>query len=336
MSYTTIIKQDGTVTQDTTTSFTDGRIWKLANGESLRISDDKKIFKMGADGAKVNESIQLDTGAINKITLAVDRTETKACVIHTDGYGAYGTKLNILTIGDMSLSEDVDLTTGGAITPLRAIIDKTGKKIIWLGNDNKLYTMDLDGGNLESLLIGTGSTNCDSFTMDIQNTAFTFRNSTLYSIVNNTIIGTVTPTGATTGSECKTMFVLDGYIYIVIEGFNNRTNRLYKIQISNTSNQEVVDLLGLYTIASGTICQFNASGFDNFGTFFGKKDGVMRRWQVNLDNLECTPARWETYPTKQVFSNDTNLSLVDYSGVNGNNCDNCGRITSKFGCTGSI
>ena len=333
MAYTAIIKQDGTITQDATTNFTDGRIWKLATGESLRILENR-VLKMGSNGAKLFESEDLLT---DKFTLAVNREEDKVSVIRK------GLEPIIFKTSTLS-TNSIGVVAMPDITPLRAIIDKSGEKIIWLGNDNKLYKMDLDGGNLESVSVGD---NVSTFCMDSTNIVYLIQNdvssnSVIYSKKVNPDFSIETLPGMylTHRMQCLDGFILDNTVYFLgtdLAGFNKALLlKFAKEDWNNTENWVFKDLTTDYEIVYNSVCQFNASGFDNNGTFFGEKDGVMRRWQVDLDNLECTPARWETYPTKQVFSNDTNLSLVDYSGVNGNNCDNCGRITSKYGVTGSI
>ena len=347
MSYTTIIKQDGTVTQDTTTSFTDGRIWKLATGESLRISDGRKIFKMGVDGAKLAESIATSNNTTS-ITIAINRNETKVYIM------SYWLNFNTASVKRLDIAtmtyETDDVNLGVNTSALRAMIDPTGEKIIWLGDDGKLYKMDLDGWNLESVYLESSqeALKPHTFCMDANYAYLMYQNTSGSFYLGRIDITTMTlekkSIGSNTQRNTYDSFVLDGNIYMLTQRHLSSPaptypDKIYKIPAETwdtTASYTIKDLYTDYGIGLSTTCQFNASGFDNFGTFFGEKDGGTRRWQVNLDTLDCTPARWETYPTKQVFSNDTNLSLVDYSGVNGNNCDTTGLITSLKGCTGSI
>ena len=349
MSYTTIIKQDGTTSQDSNTSFTDGRIWKLANGESLRIwtsGTSRKIFKMGADGAKLDESDIINNYDSDPITIAVNREETTAYLINKRrAYNVLDLRkldiatmtLTILKSGLASISEAI-----------RAIIDKTGEKIWWCSGTYQ-YVMDLDGGNLQSKKFGGFNTPTNgSFCMDLLGNTYSVFRTGQYPKTSG--IGRVYLDGAgdiqseqhtnffgENWEDCVDSFVLNDWIYMLINenlGTKYKIFKIPKATFLDYGTWTIKDLTVDHSISNS--CQFNASGFDNNGTFFGEKDGIMRRWQVNLDNLECTPARWETYPTKQVFSNDTNLSLVNYSGVNGNNCDTAGLITSLKGVTGSI
>jgi len=323
-----------------TAEFSDYRRWYLnTSGKALAIADSLQIARVGADGIVEDTSPALDTDNTSYVTMAINRDETKAYIIMRSGISVL-IFFRILTISDMTLTSAVYSSPAIYGIPLRAIIS-SDEKIVWLGDNNTLYKMDLDGGNL---IQSSDPTLEAAKTFFLSPSGLIYRQSTnaIYEYDNNLNL-TVYPISLFTDNRYNAIdgFVIGDEVFVLtgrIPELGLFTPFIYVFSTVTKTIVRSVDL-ATYGLVSDTLAQFNASGADNYATFSCTIEGRQTVMQCNLDTLECLPARRVDYAEREIeYSNDAGkpIEKLGIDITKANNCDWKGLLTSSKGATGSI
>jgi hypothetical protein len=319
----TSIASSGLV-QYTTISNTDGKTWKAVKG-----ADQYVFYKTDSSeiGVIKNNQVQTPSSAITNFeTLCIDKEVNYVYVLTSDS------NLYVYTIATNTLSSSTSL--GVTVTPSKALINYNGDKIIWLGDNNTLYKMDLDGSNIESTALSGSNSNAKSFCLTSSGIAYSIRNIYLYKIPIDTMIleRIYILEFATTffsSAECRNMFIYNDKIYAcAFRSSATTTGRLFEFeQTDPNTNKTNVDLNSLYSIDYGDIEKFYP--INSNGTIEGRlleNNGTDRKilYKVDLSTLALTPLRYITSPSGSPitasieFSNDTGYDVVIVDG-SGNN-----------------
>jgi len=325
-----------------TAEFSDYRRWYLnSSGKALAITDDYKIARVGADGIVEDTSDALITNDTAHITLCLNRDES--IVYSITRWVGFSVTLRWFRVSDMADIGSQSLSVPD-IDPLRAIIS-ADEKIVWLGDNNTLYTMTIGGTIIDTIEMGLA---VHSFCLGSNNMGFVDRLSTeklwaffidgngdiTYEAIN---ITSIIPTTATPMVDS---FILDEYAYCLFNYIPTGLAKIIKIPLAtydNIGTYSTVDIASLYGVAS--CAQFNASGADNYATFSCTKDGRETVMQYNLTTGECLPARRVNYAEREIeYSNDAGKEIekLGIDTAKANNCDWKGLLTSSKGATGSI
>jgi len=330
-------------------TYADRRSWQLHDGKgSLGFTDLNEVVKTGDDGKVAGTSPAIASSA--NFTMCIDRSETYAYIMCT--YFSNQVTLAKLNISTMLFDfKDQEIVTPG-IAPLRAIIS-ADEKIWWLGDNSTLYKMDLDGGNLENISLGTTQTAemSHTFCMDSNYAyAVTQRTSGLLRTHRIKLSDMSLETYSTydyAQRKAVDSFVLNGSIYLLTQRYVSAPSITYpdiifKIPVATWDDKltyVINDIVTAYGVELLSTAQFNASGADNYATFsctIGTRQTVM---QCNLDTLDCLPARRVNYAEREIeYSNDAGKE-IEKLGIDitkANNCDWKGLLTSSAGATGSI
>jgi len=339
------------VTQGTA-EFSDYRRWYLnSSGEALAFTNAREVARVGADGL-IRDTSPIITPRLttSSLTMAVNRAEDKAYILMRES-ASFIFELVVLTISDMSLSPLIDISVSSSITPLRAIIS-ADEKIVWLGDNEKIYIMDLDGGNLDDNTYAwyggydpTMTMNKDGYIYVVGNNNSYYSTLYRYTINGGSLekeVYSLSGDALFTRVKYSDGFVLGDYIYFLGNGQGGtHPNQILKIPTATWNDKTTWNIKNLETDYGITeyIAQFNASGADNYATFSCTIGGRQTVMQCNLDTLECLPARRVNYAEREIeYSNDAGkpIEKLGIDTAKANNCDWKGLLTSSKGATGSI
>lgn len=208
MGCTTRISPDGTTNQDTTMNFDDGRIWRLSDGQCLRIRRSMfgvLIYKQKPDDEDALQGSILSTSKESFTTLCINKTEDIVYVVYLEtGSEDPYTIIESFNLSDLSPVDEKTLSV--STIPKRAIMDDDRGVILILGEEGTLYSVNLEGQLMGSVDV---SNQCTTFCMDKQGNSYLHSKEDLIKVDANMVKTILPPT--------------QSYVYAVDSFFLNDT-----------------------------------------------------------------------------------------------------------------
>jgi len=327
--------------QDATADGEDGRVWRDLTGNSFYITDDYKIAKKTLAGAVTKSSAISSITNTNQITMALNKVQDIVYILADRG----NVYLYEVTVSTMTLNGGVDL--GTTPRPLSMVISKSPDPKIWWNADNeKVYKMDLDGGNISNVSLteaGAGDSPTN-FSLSLDNIGYvqTVRNTLAITIEKITIIGGNLSiehyySSKTDGENGIGSFIIDDHFYVLSKYFLNWTKiKLYKIPLATWDNDATWTIKDIKTDYSLTeITQFFTDG--TYGYFYENDDGANQKmWRADLSDLSCISLKQHSLIDLEFKFEASGTEQTIICLIGSDNCDPAGFLVSGKGATGGV
>lgn len=345
------------ISQEDLTLYPDDRRWRTSEGLVFHVSEKNPVnvamdlyFNKFNQNTNQSNEILIDIWSANdaKETICVNKEENLIYIIYNKVASTSGLngriKMKVIDALNFSVVNEYDniiITSTNRWRIHRAIIGATGE--IWfLGgvtNSQKLYKMNTDGTNVQSVTITPIGTNgYNSFVLSVDNEAFIFTGGKVLVYDNNLIKTAEVSIGLDTSYYAKDSFIFGGNIYSIQKGDSDTYLAEYNIQNQTTILYNITTNHGIENAT-----QLNTDGFEDisgeiYGTFF-QKDGIKTVWwQFKLSDLSCCVKAFiivDYDERKFQFSEDVNAEKQRMDCfLDSDNCDNTGLLTSSKGPTG--
>ena len=333
------------ITQDSSETGSDGRVWRDLNNNIFWIADDFSIGKKVEDATSEDYSSVLSFTDVQNATLCINKDQDIIYCMYENGSGLH---LQPINISDMSSGSSV-LITASTIKAYQCIIDNSGK-IWYLTDDKYIHRSDIDGSNHSSVKLTSTSAIFYSFGLTTTYEALLIGGagavSTTYfrkvGISGGVLVITESwgDNGLPTYSRAVGTFIVGDYAYFLCNITIRSTARIIRLNKSTTSSPVdllIRDLVADYSISGDSVTLFFTDSV--YGYFYENNETTRRYfWRVTLSDLSCVRLAVYNLPESEFKWNtgsDT-IQNVETSKEIVQNCDPAGFSLTSGGATGGV